>query len=265
MSMKFCILGTGSAGNCALLQTAGARVLIDAGFSARKTSQLLAAVGESLDRIDAIFLTHEHGDHAALIGGLQRHPRIPIFANAHTARALQDRLDFTPAWQLFETGARFHFRDLEIESFSVPHDAQDPVGFLFGTGNGELFSPRRRLAWLTDLGHCPQHIHERIRDVDILVVEANHCTELLKADPKRPWSLKQRIGGRHGHLSNQSTRALLEAVASPAWRHIFLTHLSRDCNSPDTVRRAFAGLPLGERCPLSVVEPGMSTPLHDFA
>jgi phosphoribosyl 1,2-cyclic phosphodiesterase len=265
MSMKFCILGSGSAGNSALLQSAGARVLVDAGFSARKTDQLLASVGESLARIDAIFLTHEHGDHAAIVSGLHRYPHIQVFANAANARTLQDRLDFKLTWQLFETGTRFRFRDLEIESFSVPHDAQDPVGFLFATGDGDLLSPRRRLAWLTDLGHCPQHIHERIREVDILVVEANHCAELLKADTKRPWSLKQRISGRHGHLSNQSTRALLEAVASPAWRHIFLTHLSRDCNSPDTVRRAFAGAAFTDGCLLSVVEPGMSTPLHDFA
>lgn len=266
MSMKFCILGTGSSGNCALLQSAGTRVLVDAGFSPRKTAQLLASVGESLDRIDAIFLTHEHGDHAAIVSGLHRHPHIKVFANAPTARALQDRLDFKLDWQLFQTGARFRFRDLDVESFSVPHDAQDPVGFLFGTGaDGDLFTPRRRLAWLTDLGHAPQHIHERIREVDILVVESNHCSELLKNDTKRPWSLKQRIGGRHGHLSNQSTRALLEAVASPTWRHIFLTHLSRECNSADTVRRAFADAPFAVRCPLSIVEQGTSTPLHDFA
>jgi phosphoribosyl 1,2-cyclic phosphodiesterase len=265
MSMKFCILGSGSSGNCALLQSAGTRVLVDAGFSARKTTQLLASVGESLERIEAIFLTHEHGDHAAIVSGLHRHPHIKVFANTATVRALQDRLDFKPDWQVFETGSRFRFRDLEIESFSVPHDAQDPVGFLFATGHGDLFSPRRSLAWLTDLGHCPQHVHERIREVDILVVEANHCSELLKADTKRPWSLKQRISGRHGHLSNQSTRALLDAVASPTWRHIFLTHLSRDCNSPDAVRRAFEGAAFAGGCLLSVVEPGMSTPLHDFA
>jgi phosphoribosyl 1,2-cyclic phosphodiesterase len=265
MSMKFCILGSGSSGNCALLLSSETRVLVDAGFSVRKTTQLLAAVGESLDRIEAIFLTHEHGDHAGIVGSLHRHPHIKVFANAATIRALQPRLDFKPDWQVFETGGRFRFRDLEVESFSVPHDAQDPVGFLFATGFGDLFSPRRSLAWLTDLGHCPQHVHERIREVDILVVEANHCSDLLKADTKRPWSLKQRISGRHGHLSNQSTRALLDAVASPTWRHIFLTHLSRDCNSPDAVRRAFAGANYASSCLLSVVEPGMSTPLHDFA
>jgi phosphoribosyl 1,2-cyclic phosphodiesterase len=265
MSMKFCILGSGSSGNCALLQTAGARVLVDAGFSARKTSQLLAAVGETLARIDAIFLTHEHGDHAGLVDGLARFPQIKLFANAATSRALQSRMEFQGNWQIFETGARFRFFDLEVESFSVPHDAQDPVGFSFAVGAGDLFSPRRRLVWLTDLGHAPAHVHERLREVEIVVVEANHCSELLKADTKRPWSVKQRIAGRHGHLSNQGTRALLDAVASPTWRHVFLTHLSRDCNSVEVVRRAFADAPFANHCPLSVVEPGASTPLHDFA
>jgi phosphoribosyl 1,2-cyclic phosphodiesterase len=265
MSMKFCILGTGSSGNCALLQSAGTRVLVDAGFSARKTAQLLASIGASFDHIEAIFLTHEHGDHAAIVNGLARHPLFKVFAYAATGGVLQVRVDLNPDWQLLDSVTRFGLRDLEIESFSVPHDAQDPVGFLFATGEGDLFSPRRRLAWLTDLGHCPQHIHERIREVEILVVEANHCADLLKADTKRPWSLKQRIGGRHGHLSNQRTRELLEAVASPSWRHIFLTHLSRECNSPDTVRRAFADFALAAGCLLSVVEPGASTPLHDFA
>jgi phosphoribosyl 1,2-cyclic phosphodiesterase len=265
MSMRFSILGSGSAGNCALLKTAETRLLVDAGFSARKTHQLLSALGESLEQIDAIFITHEHGDHAALVAGLARFPHIKVFANHATARAVQASLEFKPDWQCFETGGRFRFRDVEVESFAVPHDAQEPVGFLFSSGEDDLFSPRRRLAWLTDLGHAPQHVHERIREVDVVVVEANHCADMLKADTKRPWSVKQRISGRHGHLSNQSTRALLEAVASPRWRHIFLTHLSRECNSLDAVQRAFADVAFAGRCPLSIVAPGGNTPLHDFA
>lgn len=264
MSMRFCILGSGSAGNCALLKTETSRVLVDAGFSARKIGQLLGAAGESLESIDAIFLTHEHGDHAAAVSGLARYPHIKVFANAATARALQDSLDFKPAWQLFETGARFRFRDLEIRSFSVPHDAQEPVGFHFSTGEDDLFSPRRSLAWLTDLGHAPQHIREHLRDVDVVVIEANHCSDMLKADTKRPWSVKQRIGGRHGHLSNQSTRELLESIVDPRWQHIYLTHLSRDCNSLDAVQRTFS-TSTTLRCPFSIVAPGGSTTFYDFA
>ncbi|MCC6415242.1 MAG: MBL fold metallo-hydrolase [Opitutaceae bacterium] len=263
MAMRFCILGSGSSGNSALLQTAGANVLVDAGFSARKLGQLLATVGHDLARIDAIFITHEHGDHASAIEGLKKFPHIRLFANPATARAVQAKLSYRADWVYFETGSTFQFRDLEIAAFAVPHDAQDPVGFRISHGfEGDLLSPRRSLAWLTDLGYAPQHIHEHLRGADVVVVEANHCADLLKNDTKRPWSLKQRISGRHGHLSNQSARELLESIASPRWRHIFLTHLSRDCNSPEAVSAAFAGSRLG--CELSIVAPGLSTPLIEF-
>lgn len=265
MAMRFCILGSGSAGNCALLQTETTRVLVDAGFSARKLSKLLAAVGESLDRIDAIFLTHEHGDHAAAVDGLVKFPHLQLFANGATARALQSPLDFRPSWQIFETGTRFRFRDLEVQSFSVPHDAQEPVGFRFTHGFADdLFSPQRSLTWLTDLGFAPDHVREHVHQSDVVVVESNHCSELLKADTKRPWSVKQRISGRHGHLSNQSTRELLQSSASARWQHVFLTHLSRDCNSLEAVQRTFADATPWLRCPISVVAPGGGTPFHEL-
>jgi len=265
MGMRFSILGSGSAGNCAVLRTGDACVLVDAGFSRRKLHQLLHDAGEALERIDAVFLTHEHGDHASGIAGLKAFPAVRVFANAATARAVQARLDFTPAWQVFETGARFRFRDLEIESFHVPHDAQEPVGFTFSSGPADPGAPCRRVAWLTDLGHAPLHIHERIRDVDAVVVESNHCPRLLQADMKRPWPTKQRISGRHGHLSNDAVRELLEAVASPRWQHIVLTHLSRDCNSLEAVETALAGLRSRLGCRFSIVAPGGNTPPVDIA
>jgi phosphoribosyl 1,2-cyclic phosphodiesterase len=288
-NMRFCILGSGSDGNCALLQTPRARVLVDAGFSARRTNELLAGVGESLAGIDAIFITHEHGDHSSALSGLARHAKIKVFANHATARVVQSRLKHTPAWQFFETGARFDFLDLCVESFPVPHDAQEPVGFLFthngawgneananGSGdaaavavaagaNGGGKGNTRSVAWLTDLGHAPAHIHERIRGAEVLVVEANHCTEMLRADARRPWALKQRIGGRHGHLSNRAVRDLLEGVESPAWRQIYLTHLSRDCNSVEAILRAFEGIDERLKCPFAIVPPGEGTGFYEFA
>jgi phosphoribosyl 1,2-cyclic phosphodiesterase len=265
MAMRFCILGSGSAGNCAFLQTENARILVDAGFSARRLRELLHDIGEKLESIDAIFLTHEHGDHAGGIDSLKKFPQLRLFANAATARAVQTRLEHRPDWQIFETGARFRFRDLEVESFNVPHDAADPVGFLFHSGHeDDLFSPRRTLAWLTDLGHAPQHIHERIRAADVIAIESNHCADMLKADLKRPWPVKQRIGGRHGHLSNQSTRELLEAVASPRWQRVFLTHLSRECNSSAAVELSVATLRARLTCQFSVVASGGGTPFYEF-
>lgn len=265
MPVRFRILGSGSAGNAALLQTDDTRVLVDAGFSARRLQELLAAAGESLARIDAIFLTHEHGDHAAGLSGLARHPHIRVFANAGTAQVLQRSLRHRVSWQHFETGSSFRFRDLEVSSFAVPHDAQDPVGFVIAHGHeGDLFAPRRALAWLTDLGHAPAHIVQRLRDVDVLVVEANYCPRLLEADPKRPWSVKQRINGRHGHLSNDAVRDLLAAIPNPRLRHVFFAHLSRDCNTPDAVATACAPVLTALRCTYAVVPPGEGSTPYEF-
>ena len=125
-------------------------------------------------------------------------------------------------------------------------------------------TPAGRLAWLTDLGHAPAHIRERIREADVLVVEANYCPQMLKDDSKRPWSVKQRISGRHGHLSNESARDLLLSVDTPRWRHVFLAHLSRECNSPAAVEAACAGVRAALRCDFSIVGPGGGTPFYDF-
>jgi phosphoribosyl 1,2-cyclic phosphodiesterase len=259
-------LGSGSSGNSALIVTDGSRILLDAGFSARKLAGLLAPLGESIDRVDAVFVTHEHGDHSSGIESLKRFPHLKFFANAPTARAVQKTLTWSPEWKIFSTGTSFQFRDLDIESFSIPHDAQDPVGFRFTSGlDSDLFSPRRTLAWVTDLGHAPQNVRDRIRESDVVVVEANHCHRMLEADPKRSWNLKRRIGGRHGHLSNERMSELLSSVASPRWRRVYLAHMSRDCNSRDAVEKSLLTLRSTVHCEFSIVEHGAGTPFYELS
>ncbi|MFW5882753.1 MAG: MBL fold metallo-hydrolase [Verrucomicrobiota bacterium] len=233
---RFQVLGSSSSGNCALLSTGESRVLIDAGLSGRRIRTLLAEAGESIDGIDAIFITHEHQDHCGGLFGLARHAGIPVYANSHTARAIQPRLKHKPSWRLFETGTRFTFRDLEVEAFTVPHDAHDPVAFTFKWGGDDLFSPRRSLAWVTDLGSVPQLVREKIREVDVLAIESNYDEGLLERDIKRPWSIKQRIRGRHGHLSNEAVVELVGEMGDTAWRQLVLLHLSRECNNISVVQ-----------------------------
>ncbi|MGB0184801.1 MAG: MBL fold metallo-hydrolase, partial [Opitutales bacterium] len=154
MHPDFQILGSSSLGNCALLRTPESKILIDAGFSGKRIEAKLESLGESIDQIQAVFLTHEHSDHALGIRGLSRRPDLPIFANRDTADAVQAKLSKRPNWQVFETGTTFHFRDLEVRSFALPHDAYDPVGYVF-RWDGGASTPTQSLAWITDLGYVP--------------------------------------------------------------------------------------------------------------
>lgn len=263
--MRFCILASGSSGNSAIVITEGTRILLDAGLSARRLGTMLAAAGETMGSVDAVFITHEHSDHSSGIESLKKYPHLKFFANSATARAVQKTLTWTPTWQIFETGSCFRYRDVDVESFSIPHDAHDPVGFRFTSGLDDLFSPRRTLTWCTDLGHAPPSVRERLRESDVIVVEANHCPRMLEADPKRSWTLKRRIGGRHGHLSNERMSELLSSVANPRWQRIYLAHLSRDCNSRDAVESALTALRSVLKCDFSIVGHGEGTPFYEIA
>ena len=235
MGLRFQVIGTSSSGNCALIETTETRILLDAGFSGRRLEGLLKDIGKPLESIDAVFLTHEHSDHIAGLRGLARHRHLKFYANYGTAQAAQGKLPRDLSWKVFETGTTFAFKDLTIRTVMLPHDAMEPVGFIFKTGGNDLFSPQASLAWITDLGHVPRSLAALVREVQLLVLEANHDTQMLERDLKRPFSVKQRICGRHGHLSNEATRDFLASVERPLWRRVLLGHLSKDCNHPDQV------------------------------
>lgn len=252
--MQFQILGSSSAGNCGLLQTAQTKILIDAGFSGLKTRRLLNTLGHDIEHIEAIFITHEHHDHTAGILGLSKYPHIKFFANIDTANAIERKLKRSIDWSIFNTGDTFFFKDLEIQTLSIPHDAYDPVGYIMKTQS--INEKTVSLAWVTDLGHVPLAIKHAVLDVDLLILEANYDDDMLDQDTKRPWSLKQRIRGRHGHLSNKDAHAFIEGQAGANWQHIALVHLSRDCNHIDRLKDLVynTGTHLDQRC-ISIFDP----------
>jgi phosphoribosyl 1,2-cyclic phosphodiesterase len=236
VGMRITILGSGSAGNCALIESDTTRLLVDAGLSGRQIAQRLAVIGRNLDQINGIVLTHEHSDHTRALGVLCKTRPIAVYANRLTAEAVaadpewQDRVRIS--WRLFATGASFEVGDLLVESFSVPHDAYDPVGFVIRHTTSGL-----SVGVLTDLGHATKLAIERVRTTNALVLEANHDLKLLQEDTARPWATKQRIMSRHGHLSNDAAATLAGEIANDKLRHVFLAHLSRDCNRPELAQQ----------------------------
>ena len=229
--LRFTILGSGSSGNCAYLETETTRLLVDAGFSAKQIELRLASIGRSIGDIQAIFLTHEHGDHVCGLPVLAKRHAIPVYCNRLTAECLQPQMPGFTGWKFFESGATVELGDLKVNSFSVPHDAYDPVGFMFLHALGNI-------GFLTDLGYATRLVIERVRAARALVLEANHDLRLLQEDVKRPWSVKQRILSRHGHLSNDAAAEVAAEVVTDVMEDLYLGHLSADCNSPLHARTA---------------------------
>lgn len=253
VSVKFTILGSGSSGNCAYLETDSARVLVDAGFSPRQIRQRLATIGRTPENLSAILITHEHSDHISGILGIADKLNIPVYCNRDTQDgtiwAFKSRLDSKkePAlngidngesfkskidWRIFSTGDSFEIGDVSVDTFSIPHDAQDPVGFLLRTASGNI-------GIVTDLGHMTKLVVERVRTSKVLVLESNHDVKMLQ-ESRRSWALKQRILGRHGHLSNHAAAEAAAQVMSAELRHLYLAHLSRECNKPELAQNVMA-------------------------
>ncbi len=224
------ILGSGSAGNCAYVETDETRILIDAGFSLRQIRKRLATIGRVPENLTGILITHEHSDHVQGLVALSEKLGIPVYCNRPTQEAIQYQLPVRLNARLFTTGASFEVGDITVETFTVPHDAQDPVGFLLRTPSGNI-------GFLTDLGHATKLVLERVREANVLVLESNHDIKMLQDCPHRPWSLKQRILGRHGHLSNEAAADVAEHIVSADLRHLYLGHLSSECNRPELAYR----------------------------
>jgi phosphoribosyl 1,2-cyclic phosphodiesterase len=233
--LQFDMLGSGSSGNCGLMQTQDAAFLIDAGFSSKRIGEMLARRNVSPEQIEAIFITHEHTDHIQGLRGLRKYKNIKFFANKNTAEVIEQKFSFDIAWQTFSTGEKFNLGNLSISSFSVPHDAADPIGYVFSfIGNGE--GTIRSIAWMTDLGYIPSHVIKNVADVNLLIIESNYDNKLLALDRKRPPYIKARIRSRYGHLSNEAAVNFIKSSGSNQWKKIVFAHVSADCNSESSIK-----------------------------
>ncbi|MBN2161818.1 MAG: MBL fold metallo-hydrolase [Pontiellaceae bacterium] len=230
MSLQACILASGSSGNSIYIASDKTRILIDAGLSAKQIALRLEEIGVTPDSINGICISHEHGDHVAGVRVLQKRHGIPVYANAGTLNGMKRQpKSHEVNVRIFQTGSPFEIGDITIEPFSVPHDAYEPVGFRIQCGSC-------RVGVVTDLGMSTSLIREKLKGCNALIMESNHDEDLLREAP-RPWPLKQRIRSRQGHLSNIDAARLISESATDVLQHVFLAHLSSDCNTPDTALR----------------------------
>ncbi len=228
--MRMAVLGSGSGGNATLVHCNSTLILVDAGLSAKQLVLRMAMLGIQPEQLDAILLTHEHSDHARGVDVLMRKRDIAVYANALTREALSDKMKSNIPWRVFRSGQNFDLGDLTIQAFKIPHDAAEPVGFIIHGADAQL-------SMVSDVGHATNLMREQLKGSHAIYVEANYDEHLLEIDTKRPWSTKQRISSRHGHLSNHQTAALLSEVACEKLRHVMLSHLSSDCNCPQLAKR----------------------------
>ncbi len=232
--VRFCVLASGSSGNSAFLSTSKTRILIDAGLSLKELTRRLAEIGESPEDLDAVLITHEHSDHIAGLNRLIRFREkkkkpIAVFISKLTAPLLEwDGREAAPPMELFQAGSGWMVGNIAVQSFTIPHDANDPVGFTF-------LAEGVKTAVATDLGYIPDSVRMHLRRTQILLLESNHDLDMLKVGPY-PWSIKQRVMGRNGHLSNMVTCEFLEQDLDGGVQKLILGHISEQNNHPAIVR-----------------------------
>ena len=253
--MKITVLGSGSTGNAVLIVAGNTRVLVDAGLSAKEIARRLALVGEDAQRLDAVLVTHEHGDHAGGLRVLLGSVDCPVYISAKTldayvserfnvssdeprrrVKALRDRVE------QIESSKDFRIGEIDFHPFTIPHDAVDNFGFT-ATHQGV------KIATVMDFGHLTTLVTERLRGCAAIVIESNHSRDMLKACDNYPWELKQRILSRLGHLSNEDLAEWIRKGFDGCAKYIVLAHLSQRANNP-YLAKINAEVALQERAPL---------------
>ena len=236
MGVSVSVLASGSRGNSTIVQSSSTRILVDAGISCRETFKRMKAAGDDPHSLSAIVITHEHTDHVYGLLVLARKLNVPVFMTGAThqawARAMRDETGERPALarlEVFSSGRGFQVGDIAVTPFTIPHDAADPVGFTFGAEG-------IKVGIATDLGRMLANVKDNLRGCDVLVIESNHDVEMLRNGPY-PWSVKERVGSRTGHLSNKSLAEFFATDYDGSASYIVLAHISEQNNHPEVARR----------------------------
>ena len=226
-------------------------------MSRKETFERLAAAGTAPESLDAILITHEHTDHIAGLHTIAKKLDIPIYVSRLTAPAVfgegtpWSEQAYTPKLELFAAGSSFTVGDIDVTSFTIPHDAADPVGFSFRAEG-------IKIGIATDLGYMPDSIRFHLRGCDVLLLESNHDLNMLKVG-SYPWALKQRIMGRNGHLSNEVACSFIREDLDARTSTLILGHLSAHNNHPVLVRQGAEEALGGRSTKLVVAEPAQPT------
>ncbi len=229
---RFASLGSGSEGNALVVQAGNTKVLMDCGFNLTESVARLASLGLEPVDLSGIVVTHEHGDHVVGVARLARKYSLPVWLTHGTLRAQYKALGDLPGVTEINPHSSFPIGELLVQPYLVPHDAAEPVQYVFGDG-------KKRLGVLTDAGSSTPHIEQTLNGCVALVLECNHDAELLMQGDY-PFSLKQRVGGRLGHLSNYDAAALLARLDTSNLQHIVAAHLSRKNNKPELAIQALS-------------------------
>ena len=230
MALRFSSLGSGSKGNGTLVASSQHCLLVDCGFTIKETERRMARLGISPADLSAILVTHEHRDHLSGVAPLARKYKLPVYLTPGTLRARD--IGKLPEVHLIEGHQPFAVADIQVTPVAVPHDAREAAQFVF----------RRRgtsLGLLTDLGTITPHVEEHFAGCDALVLEANHDPQMLAQGPYPP-SLKRRVGGAYGHLSNQQAAGFLQRIGSDQLQHLVVAHISEKNNTVELARTALA-------------------------
>ncbi|GAB2537302.1 MBL fold metallo-hydrolase [Gracilibacillus alcaliphilus] len=263
MTMQFSVLASGSTGNAFYIGTEKEKILVDAGLSGKEMTRLFKEINVDPNSLSRILVTHEHSDHIKGLGIFARKYDLPIYANEKTWKAMEHALGRIESEQkfIFNREETQTFGDIDVESFAVSHDAADPMFYSFHH-NG------KKVALVTDLGYVSERIKKTVEAADALIFEANHDVEMLRMG-RYPWSVKRRILGDSGHVSNDDCALALKDIIDNQTKRIYLAHLSKDNNMKDLARMSVEnglhdyGFTVGMDFTLHDTDPKVPTPLYE--